>query len=70
MAMNPRERAEKIVALTAIKDKALNLAKEGADPVQVQTFVAGARKKLAEERPDPDTYRQAAGAALAARQSM
>jgi hypothetical protein len=69
-AMLPKERAEKIVALTAIKDKTIDLAKKGADPVQLRTFVAGARRKLAEDRPDPDTYRKAAGAALAAREQM
>ena len=69
-AMDPQSRAEKIVGLTAIKKKAIDLAKGGMDPLGVQTFVQGARKKLTEERPDPDTYRKAAGAALAARQSM
>lgn len=68
--MHPRERAEKIVALTAIKEKALDLAKKGADPIAVKTFVAGARNKLAEERPDFDTYHKAAVAANAARQQM
>lgn len=68
-AMDPRSRAEKVVALTAIKKKAIDMAKKGMDPLGVQTFVQGARKKLTEERPDPEAYRRAAAAAAAAKQT-
>lgn len=63
--MKPEDRAQRVVALTAIKDKAEELAKGGMDALGVKTFVAGARRKLAEEKPDPETYYKAAMAAKA-----
>jgi phosphoglycolate phosphatase-like HAD superfamily hydrolase len=65
--MDPRDRAQRVVALTAIKDKAEQLAEEGMDAVGVQTFIAGARGKLAQEKPDPEMYRKAVMAAKAAK---
>ncbi len=63
--MNPVDRAQRVVALEAIKEKATDLAKQGLDSLGVQTFVEGARKKLAEEKPDPETYYKAVMAARA-----
>jgi beta-phosphoglucomutase-like phosphatase (HAD superfamily) len=63
--MKPEDRAQRVVALTAIKDKAEELAGSGMDALGVKTFVAGARRKLAEEKPDPETYYKAAIAAKA-----
>lgn len=63
--MNPVDRAQRVVALEAIKEKATDLAKQGLDSLGVQTFVEGARKKLAEEKPDPETYYKAVMAAKA-----
>lgn len=63
--MKPTDRAQRVVALTAIKDKAEELAGGGMDALGVKTFVAGARRKLAEEKPDPETYYRAAMVAKA-----
>ncbi len=63
--MNPVDRAQRVVALEAIKEKATDLAKQGLDSLGVRTFVEGARRKLAEEKPDPETYYKAVMAARA-----
>ena len=61
--MDQVNRAERVVALTAIRDKAKELSEGGMDDIGVETFVQGARKKLAQERPDRDNYIKAAMAA-------
>jgi hypothetical protein len=58
--MHPKNRIEKAIALEAIADKAEELEKAGASGVDIAAFTAGARQKLAEERPDPDKYAKAA----------
>lgn len=58
--MHPKNRMEKAIALEAIADKAEQLEQSGASPIDVTAFVAGARQKLTEERPDPDKYAKAA----------
>jgi len=61
--MNPVNRAERIVALKAIAGKAQELTDKGYDPIEVKSFAIGAKRKLAEERPDYETYLNAAKAA-------
>jgi Holliday junction resolvase RusA-like endonuclease len=61
--MDQVNRAERVVALTAIRDKAKDLIDSGMDDIGVETFVQGAKKKLAQERPDRDNYMKAALAA-------
>ena len=61
--MDPRNRMERGVALTAIADTAEKMEKAGANNVDVSNFIIGARDKLAEERPDLDKRAQAAVAA-------
>lgn len=61
--MNPKNRMEKAVALTAIADAADKLANEGVDDTEVKQFIIGARNKLSEERPDPENYAKATAAA-------
>ena len=61
--MHPKNRMEKAIALEAIADKAEQLEQSGASPIDVTAFVTGARQKLTEERPDPDTYAKASAAA-------
>ena len=68
--MDPLKRAERVVALKAIAGKAEDLADKGSDPLEVQTFVAGARRKLAEERPDYEAYLAAAKTAKKAQLNM
>jgi hypothetical protein len=58
--MNPKDRAERIAALDTIADKAENLAGKGADPLDVQRFAIGARKELAKQKPDKESYVEAA----------
>lgn len=50
---------ERAVALKTIASKAKELQKEGAMPFEVQTFITGARKELANEAPDPELYSKA-----------
>lgn len=61
--MNPKNRIEKAIALNAIADAADKLKKEGTSDTEVQQFIIGARNKLTEERPDPETYAKASAAA-------
>jgi len=58
--MNPKDRAKRIQALDTIADEAENLAKSGADPISVQRFAIGARKELAKQKPDKESYVEAA----------
>lgn len=57
--MNPKDRAERIVALDTIADEAKNLAERGADPISIQRFAIGARKELAEQKPDKESHVEA-----------
>lgn len=68
--MNPVNRAERVVALKAIANKAEDMEQKGYDPIEVKTFTAGAKRKLAEERPDYDSYVNAARAASRAKATM
>jgi len=68
--MDPVNRAERVVALKAIASKAEDMEKEGYNPIEVKTFTIGAKRKLAEERPDYDAYVNAARAAGRARAAM
>ena len=61
--MHPKNRMEKAIALEAIADKAEELENAGANSADIAAFVSGARQKLAEERPDPEKYAQAATSA-------
>ena len=61
--MNPKNRMEKAIALTAIADTADKLSAQGADDTEVKKFIIGAREKLAQERPDPENYAKATIAA-------
>jgi hypothetical protein len=67
--MNPKNKAERIVALDAIKEEAQNLASSGADSLDVQAFVSGAQKELVNQSPDTETYRKAATVAKKAKGS-
>ncbi len=58
--MHPKDRAERITALDTIANEAENLAKSGADALDVQKFTIGARKELAKQKPDRESYVEAA----------
>ena len=65
--MNPKDRAQRIVALEAIENQAQKLADSGADEIDVQGFISGARKELANQKPDKEAYFDAAVAAKKAK---
>jgi hypothetical protein len=68
--MNPKNRAERVVALDAITEEAKKLAEGGADPIAVKSFTVGARKELAEQRPDVENYFDAAVVAKKAKDNF
>ena len=58
--MNPKDRAQRIIALDAIENEAQKLAESGADAIDVQGFISGARQELAKQKPDTEAYFDAA----------
>jgi uncharacterized protein YpuA (DUF1002 family) len=62
-------RQKRVEALEAIKNKALGLAKEGRDSLEVRDFVSTAKKELAYELPDQEAFEKAMNATLAYKRS-
>ena len=60
--MNIEARQNKVAGLEAIKDKALKMAKDGSDSLEVRDFVTRAKKELAFDLPDEEAFRKAAKA--------
>ena len=60
--MNIEDRKNKVAGLEAIKDKALEMAKDGSDSLEVRDFVTRAKKELAFDLPDEEAFRKAAKA--------
>ena len=60
--MDTESRKEKIAGLEAIKNKALEMAKDGKDSLEVRDFVTRAKKELAFDLPDEEAFRKAAKA--------
>ena len=60
--MDVEKRKEKVAGLEAIKDKALKMAKDGSDSLEVRDFVTRAKKELAFDLPDEEAFRKAAKA--------
>jgi hypothetical protein len=50
---------ERAIGLEAIARTAEEMQQRGEDPIDVRTFIGGARRKLAEEAPDPEQYSKA-----------
>jgi len=65
--MNPKNRAERVIAIDTIANEAQKMAESGADALDVQKFTIGARKELAKQRPDVENYFDAAVAAKKAK---
>jgi acyl carrier protein len=63
--MDFEKRAKRVEALEAIKNKALTMANEGADSLDVRNFVIDAKKELAYELPDQEAFDKAMKATLA-----
>ena len=61
--MNIEDRKNKVAGLEAIKNKALEMAKDGKDSLEVRDFVTDARKELAFEVPDEEAFGKAVKAA-------
>lgn len=57
--MDPSQLQQKVEGLEAIKKKALNMAKEGKDSLEVRDFVTKAKKELAYELPDRNAFEKA-----------
>jgi len=63
--MDASMRQKRVEALELIKDKALGMAKEGRDSLEVRDFVTGAKKELAYELPDEEAFKKAVKATQA-----
>jgi hypothetical protein len=68
--MDANDRAQRVVALKAIKAKAEEMTDKGAGPVEVRTFIQGSRGELARQKPDWQQYAKALSAAEAARNTF
>jgi hypothetical protein len=68
--MDERDRAQRVVGLKAIQAKAEEMAGQGADALEVRTFIQGARGELARQKPDWEQYAKAASASQAAQDKM
>ena len=56
--MEVGDRQKKVEGLEAIKGKAMNMAKEGKDSLEVRDFVTEAKKELAYGLPDEEAFRK------------
>ena len=63
--MDAGVRQKRVEALEKIKNRALNMAKEGRDSFEVRDFVTEAKKELAYELPDEDAFKKAVNATKA-----
>ena len=60
--MNVEDRKNKVKGLEAIKSKAIDMAMQGKDSLEIRDFVGGATKELAYELPDKDAFVKAVNA--------
>jgi len=63
--MDAGTRQKRVDALEAIKKQALNMAEEGKDSLEVRDFITSAKKELAYELPDEESFKKAMNATLA-----
>lgn len=63
--MDAGVRQKRVEALELIKNKALSMAKEGRDSLEVRDFVSNAKKELAYELPDEEAFGKAVKATMA-----
>ena len=63
--MDSGTRQKRVEALEAIKNKAMQMAADGADSGSVRDFVTEAKTDLAYELPDEEAFTKAARATLA-----
>lgn len=67
--MDAGTRQKRVEALEVIKNKAIDLAKQGRDSLEVRDFVTEAKKELAYELPDEEAFKKAMNATLAYKRS-
>lgn len=60
--MNFQDRAKRVEALDAIKQRAEKMASEVDDPFLVRNFISEAKQELAYELPDEEAFRKAVSA--------
>jgi len=63
--MDAGTRQKRVEALETIKNKAMSMAEEGRDSLEVRDFVTNAKKELAYELPDQEAFSKAMNATLA-----
>ena len=68
--MDAGTRQKRVEALEAIKNRAMSMAQEGRDSLEVRDFVTEAKKELAYELPDEDAFQKAAKAVIAYRRKQ
>ncbi len=61
--MTDEDKMQRAVALSAIAEQTKKLESEGATPLEQQTFVQGAKRELARQKPDARKYELASDAA-------
>ena len=61
--MSDEDKMGRGIALRAIAEKTKELEAKGATPIEQQTFVQGARRELARQKPDLRKYELSADAA-------
>tara|TARA_R100001079_G_C4434052_1_gene145541 strand:+ start:863 stop:1138 length:276 start_codon:yes stop_codon:yes gene_type:complete len=61
--MTDEDKLGRAIALRAIAEKTQELEAKGATPMEQQTFVQGARRELARQRPDARKHELASDAA-------
>ena len=61
--MTQEDKLGRAIALRAIAEKTNELEKQGATPMEQQTFVQGARRELARQAPDARKHELATDAA-------
>ena len=66
--MDIQDRTKKVQALEGIKAKALDMADQGANSMDVRNFVSESSKRVAYELPDEDAFHRAATATMAYKQ--
>tara|TARA_B100001939_G_C16573796_1_gene459682 strand:+ start:341 stop:553 length:213 start_codon:yes stop_codon:yes gene_type:complete len=66
--MDVETRKKRVEGLEAIKRKALDMATQGKDSLEVRDFITDAKKTLAYELPDEEAFGKAVKATLAYKQ--
>ena len=60
--MDLEQRINKVKGLEAVKEQAIRMADEGADALEVRSFVNEGAKRVAYENPDEEAFLKAAKA--------